>query len=472
MSTGYPRLTSRLRLGADFGIDTSFDRRGEQVAELELNAALELRAELSESLSALVAPKIAHVSALSREGDDRYLLYLDVPEAHITWALGPFHLRAGTIVFAWGASDLIAPSDVLNPLDLRRTPFGAPEEVKVPVLAAEGVVALGPITFRAVLEPVFTASRFFVYAWDNGLGPLIEAYGLPLPNLAPVLGPSVIDHFGDQLVVTDRPNDGPTHATLGLRATAALGDLELSSTFVYGFDAFPEIRFDPNLLVVAQAMIDSIGAGVPLNLLDPELLEAIGQIQEAIGQGRDLYTATYRRRTLIGGDAVLGLDPFVLKLDVAYTFGRTLFTQTLDPVRQPWLNAVLGIEYVDGERLQIILEAFVVGIFDVRSNYRLLVLEPRAAPPSTTDAGGRTLGVPGLAGVVRYTLLEGEVSFEIGAFGTLTRGDLILAPTVRWRLSDHHLVRLSGLLVEGRRDGYGGTYTTNDQLVLGYEWSL
>lgn len=465
-----PSVRGHVELDLQLSSDTSFDRRGEHVFEVAFGARLELSARLTESLSAYVAPELVHVSALDREGGDRSLLYLDAPEAHVTWAAGPFHLRAGNLVFGWGSSDLIAPSDVLNPLDLRRTVFGSPDEAKIPIVAAEGVLALGPFTLRGVIAPVFTPSQFHLLGWDTALAPMALAHGLMIPDLDAVLGAATVDQVGDELMILDRPSDRPDNATAGFRGTLALDDLDVSATFVHGWQPLPKLRFDPDIVLLGTRLAESFVAGRPLELTDPDILGAIGRVQEKIEEGRDLLEGTYERRTVIGGDVTWAVDPLVLKADVAYTFSRSLYTQDFAPVSLPWLNAVVGAEYVRGETLQVIVEAFAITIVGVRSHYRLAIFEPRAAPPSASNEGGRDIALGGVAGVVRYNVLDGELGFELGTIAT-HRGDVILLPTIRWRIDDRHRLRIGGIAVEGPGDSYGGLYTNIDRVFVGYTWT-
>ena len=85
--------------------------------------------------------------------------------------------------------------------------------------------------------------------------------------------------------------------------------------------------------------------------------------------------------------------------------------------------------------------------------------------------GRRTLSLPGAIAVIRYSTLDGDLNFELGALATFTRGDLIALPSIAWRIDDHHQLKLGGALFEGRSDGYGGLYTSNDQVYLAYAWS-
>src|SRR5207248_6586983 len=136
-------------------------------AEMRLGGRLEMDVAIAKELSAFVAPAFTFVTALDRDGNDREVVYLVTPEARVTYSFGPFDLRAGAIVFSWGSSDLVAPIDVLNPIDYRRNFVAAIDDAKIPVLAAELVTHVGPLTIRGVVEPFFTPSRVYLTGWTT-----------------------------------------------------------------------------------------------------------------------------------------------------------------------------------------------------------------------------------------------------------------------------------------------------------------
>jgi hypothetical protein len=463
------RARTALRFDTRIAIDTSFDRREEQVGELWLGGRLELDIDLAESVKVYAAPNFQWVGSLDREGDDRQFLYLVTPEAHVSWAEGPFVLRAGALVFSWGPSDIIAPNDLLNPIDYRRSLLGFSDEAKIPVLAVEGGATFGPVNLRAVIEPFFTASRFHLAAWDFSA---LQAGVFPLRSDFPIdyfFSEAAIDSLGNELLATERPSDRPDNATFAGRATLSLGNvLDLSLNAVYGWDTLPAIIIDDDLLFLANTFADSRARGEEFPLADEEVLDAIERVREAVDQGRKIARGTYLRRSVLGFDAVLALDPVVLKVDVAFSFQHTVYTQALEPKSHPWLNAVLGLEYFDGEAFQIILELFAITVFDVPSEYRLIFFESTGLPHDAP--GERTVVFPGLAGAVRYSILQGDLRFELGASATL-RGDVLILPSILWNVSDAHHVILGGMAVEGRNGSYGASYTHTDQLFVAYRLS-
>src|SRR5262245_33596573 len=99
-----PTARATIRLEARAAMDTAFDESGEHVAQLGLGGRLELEVDITRELSAYVAPNFFYAAGFDREGSDREVLYLVTPEARVSLQLGAFDLRAGALIFNWGAS--------------------------------------------------------------------------------------------------------------------------------------------------------------------------------------------------------------------------------------------------------------------------------------------------------------------------------------------------------------------------------
>lgn len=467
-----PRLRTKIELEALTAVDLGF-QSGEQVFELQLAGRLEVDAEVRPGLNLYLQPRFRHVTGIDDTGQDRQFLYLLTPEAYASWNPGILQLRAGALVFAWGSSDIIAPNDVLNPYDLRRLPLGATSlaDAKIPVLAAEASVRLGPLTVRGVAQPFFSPTRFFLTGWDTALTRAL-ANAEDLAAIEGAISPATLDQAADLIFINERPDDHPGNGTFAGRATLELPNVDLSVTAVYGWDPVPSLRIDPDLVFLGSKLANSVTQGQDFDLLDPEVLAAVERIRAATSQGRTLARGNYERRSMLGFDLSWAVDPLILKLDVSYTFQRTLYTQAdYRPVRHPWLTAVVGLEYVYGEDFQLLVEAFAITVFDIRSSYRLMLVEPVAAPPSQFDGGFRTVALGGVIAVARYSLFDGEVQLELGGASTFDRGDFALLPAVRWNASDHHRLALGAIVLGGKAGSYGEIYGDNDQLYLSYVFS-
>lgn len=470
-----PKVRSTIEFSTEASVDTAFDRDQENILELSITGKFSLDVDFAPSLSAYVAPKFDHQTAWTESFDDRGFLFLSVPEAYLTWGQGRTYIRMGTQVFNWGTSDFAAPADVLNPMDLRKGLVSGsdPGANKIPVLAAEAVTGFGPFTLRGVFQPFFTPSRFFLSGWDDSIGSIAAATGagFMFPDLSGLLGNATADHIGDQLLITNRPEDRPDSGTIGARATVQLDMLDFSVTAVHGWESFPRIKFDPALAIVGGQLLDSLASGKAIDPL--AAAPAFDALNTAIESGQELLEGSYERRTLVGADASIALDPIILKIDLAYTFERTLYTQDFYPVARPWLNASLGLEYIMGDELQILTEVFALTVFDVRSNERLQLLEPIAAPPSVLDIEGkeRTIAMGGAIAAIRYNVLEGDLNFDFVTVSTLNRGDWFFMPAVNYKLNDDQKINIGALIIEGKADGYGGLFSHNDRVHIGYSWS-
>lgn len=463
------RVTTRF--DTRLAVDTSFDRANEQIAELWLGGGFELDVDFAPSLSAYAAPRFDYVAALDREGDDRALLYFLTPEAWVRYSAGPLSLRVGAMTWSWGKSDLVSPNDNLNPVDYRQSAFGLSGNAKIPVVAVESVGAFGPITIRGVVAPFFTPSRFHLTSWDFAVLSGRPLLAVPPAAVDAAFSSAYVDAGGDQVLLTDRPSQRLDNATLGGRVTLTAADLDLSVTAVHGWDALPRIVLDEDLALVATRFAAANAAEEPPPFSDPEVLSAIARLQDKSEMGQTLFRGEVLRRTVLGVDASYVLDPFVLKFDVAYTLKRTVYDQDFAPHRLPWINAVVGAEYYLSDRLQVIVEAFAIIIRDVPDNKRLAYFEPNEPPPSTLPDGTHDVVTPGAVAAIVWTAFEGDLRFELGLLTTFTRGDFGIAPTVSWRLDDHHQVSVGGFALEGKADGIGGAYTNTDQVFLAYRFS-
>ena len=404
--------------------------------------------------------------ALSREGDDRWFLLARAPEAYLSWSRGPVQVRAGYLVFDWGTSEVIGPIDVLNPPDLRQGLTSLDADYKIPVPAVEAVFTAGWLTVRGVVEPVFTPGRFFVAGWDGSAlqgGLLIGGDTLANPE---VVNPAYIDRVGDQLLQTERPSDRPDHATLGLRATGSFDSVDVSASVVHGWNPFPSVTVDPNLALVADAVARARLAGQAPDFGDPALAGALGALQDAVEVDAPLFVGTYQRRTVVGADAAWAVDPFILKVDAAYSSAQVLYNRLGQARLSPAVTTVVGAEYYRGEGLQIWVEAFWMRFLELDGPGALAYLEPADAD----GAKGRGVDVFGAGAFARGQLLEGDLVLELGAVLT-SRRDVALMPRASYQVARGQRVTLGGLLVEGQVDSVGGAYTHLDQVYLAYRFS-
>lgn len=460
------RARASAQLDLRLSVDTSFERPGEQVGELSVQAKVVLDVDLSPTVRVYAAPQLAWVGAVDREGDDRELLLARAPEAFVGWTGQTFRARAGYLVFDWGQSEIVGPNDVMNPPDLRQGAAAIDADIKIPVPGAEVAATFGPLTLRGVVVPVFVPGRFQLTGWDLSAaqGGLIPG-GSALAEEA-ALNPAYIDRIGDEILQTERPRDRPDNATLGFRAGLALESIDLAATVVHGWNPFPSMTVDPNLILLAERVAQSRVRGEPPPLDDPEVAGALLNLQTAAEAMAPLFKGKYERRTIVGVDGAWAVDPVILKFDVAYNTRQVSYTQAGQARSTPTLTAVVGAEYYRGEDVQVWVEVFMQHLFDINGVDNIAYVEPS----SGALASGRSTTWFGAGAFARYQVLEGDLAFELGALMT-SRRDLALLPRVSYRISDGQRASFGGMLVEGQADGLGGAYSHLDQLYLAYTLS-
>ncbi len=456
---------ARFEVSATGGIDTSFEKPGEQILFFGVSGLVELDVELSRSLSIFAQPKFYHATTWNRSLDDRQMLYLNTPEAYVRYRDSFVSLKIGALVHKWGSSDLIAPSDVLNPQDLR---LGLINGNKIPTLGAQVEAQLGPLTLTAVVQPFFAASRYHLVGWDYAILQPNKFMGNPTRTLEAVYGPGTLDRIGDEMVATERPQDSLDNGTYALRGLVELGDLSLAMSFVHGWDSIPTMVVNEDLLTVANAVWQEVEQRRfrPVGISD-EVDAALVRLQDAVEAGRPLFNGRFQRRTLLGIDANYVLDPVILKLDVAYTFKRTFYTEGPLATRHPWLNAAFGFEYVRGQEFQLLVEGYFSAVLDVPERELLIFLESTGS----SREQGRIVPIYGISAVMRYMIIEEELGLEAAAIYNIGQGDVLLAPALFWRLDDQQQLRASLVLIEGSEDSYGDTFSHNDQVLVTYKYA-
>ena len=130
----------------------------------EARFTLELDVPLGDDLRLFVAPEVRWSThdfsagvfdELNRDEMRRPIFHFK--EAYVEWSPGPWEIRAGEQIFAWGTADGFNPTDNLNPRDY----LDLVDHEKIPVLALSTTYHFSEFTsLQFVLIPLFTPSRF------------------------------------------------------------------------------------------------------------------------------------------------------------------------------------------------------------------------------------------------------------------------------------------------------------------------
>jgi hypothetical protein len=444
------QVSGGLRLLA--GVDTGFepqrtDGLSEHVMDARGQASLATDVKLSASLRLLVEGR-----ALWRAGAEQGLergkaifeptlgeAFLDLYTQHVD-------LRVGQQILAFGANAAFAPTDVLNPRDLRES-FGLPEpeDAKLPVFAARALGAAGPLMLTAAWVPFFTPHRYNIFGQDEAL--LQPGLGVSLPF---TVDPSIEDALQPRLLETERPEAFPWLGDVGLRVTSEIRGVRLGGSWVWANEKLPQVRLDPELDAVLRAQ----GRG---EAPDTALLLSV---QERLRAGETLVTGSYARQHLFGLEATALLGSVQFDVDVGFSPAQTFIDERLRPLRKSVATWVLGVS--QAEDSDFIYSAAWVGLAvpNVETGELLVLLEP-----GTARGQARTAFFHLLVAEVRYAPQgsDWELGFR-GAFEPVQRS-FVLAPRVGWRFTEHLSVGLSAEVYAGKPYSPLGYFGRNDQIV-------
>jgi hypothetical protein len=446
------------RVAGKWGLDTAMEPAqaplAENVSELWLRAALGADVKLSRRLRLVAEGRISWRGTVRRGGiHAKGTETLDVGETFVDVYSDFLDLRVGNQVFALGANAAFAPTDVLNPKDLREGFLPAEvEDAKLPVFGLRALVHGLGVDWTLVFVPFFQPHRYDVFGSDWAL--LQPGAGVVAPLS---LDPSIEDLLQPRLLETSRPRAFPWQGDLALRATRGWGGWKFGASWVWFTQKLPEVTVDPEL----AAALEREANGLPP---DPALLLSL---QNRARAGETLLRGDYSRQHLLGLEVSRLVGSAQVDLDVAYSPRQTFVNATLAPVRLPSLTWVVGITPAEETPWVYGLSYLGLAAFDLPPNSRLWLLE---APGS--EGGARSTTFHLLAGVFGYRFLDRKLEVSCRAAVELVQGSFWASPTVSWAIGEAWTVWVAGELVEGSPESAFGYFRRNDQVVAGFSWRL
>jgi hypothetical protein len=441
------RVSGEVRLLA--GVDTGFEPRredglSEHVVDGWGRASLVTDVKLSPTLRAVVEGR-----AFWRGGAEKSLerakssfepslgeAFLDV---YTKWV----DVRVGQQTLAFGANPFFAPSDLLNPRDLRQGFVQLePEDLKLPVFAARALATVGPLTVTGVWAPFFAPNRYDVFGQD--LAALQPPLGVAVPLS---VKPSVEDWLQPRLLETERPG---LPGDLGLRVTGDVGRVKLGGSWVWANEKLPQVTVDPELDALLRAQQRGEPADTALVL----------SLQERVRAGESLLTGRYARQHVVAAEASTLVGPAQLDVDVGFSPSRTFYGDRLRPLRKPAATWVVGVSQAEESDLFYSVSYTGLAVPRVGAQELLFLLEP-----GTARGREHTAFLHLLVGDVRYSLLGGRLEVGLrGAFEPIQRSFLV-APRVEWRVSERVHLGLSAEVNGGPSYSPFGYFNRNDQVL-------
>ncbi len=453
--TAQVRGSVRLQVGVDTGFEPQReDGLSEHVAEGLGRASLAADVKLSESLRLLVEGR-ALWRAGAEAGLERAKAFFEptLGEAFLDVYTSRVDVRVGQQTLAFGANAAFAPTDVLNPRELRQSfVLAEPEDAKLPVFAARALGDVGPLSFTVAWVPFFTPHRYSVFGQDEALFQPALGRGLPL-----VVDESIEDALQPHLLETERPEAFPYLGDVGVRVGSSLGGVRVGGSWVWAHEKVPQVRLDPELDALLRAQERGEAPDTALLL----------SVQDRLRAGEALVTGRYARQHLIGLEATALVETAQLDVDVGYSPAQTFFDERLRPLRKPVATWVVGVSQAEDSDFLYSVTYLGMAVPGVEAQEVLLLLEP-----GTARGQARTAFFHLLVAEASYTLLGGDWEVGLrGAFEPVQRS-FVVAPRVGWRASERVRLGLAAEVYAGSPYSPLGYFGRNDQILASLRWVL
>lgn len=437
--------------------DWRFEKTGEDVVEWWTQGRLRLDHRRSRSLRGIVDARVRWgLVAEEPPPEETYLLFnardgkwtyeAELREAFIEWRPADFEVRVGQQIFVWGKNELLAPADLLNPMDLRYDILAAldsPKDAKVPVFALDGSYWRGESGVELVILPFFAANKTFVLGRDFALA----TAGSPLERQVRAVGsvhPSIEDELQQGVSGTEVPEESPFGASLALRGVTRLAGWDVALTAYYGWDRTPWLRVDADLMLLMRESGTALASPQEL-LSNQELQRATVSVQQKVAVGQQLVRADYKRQWVFALEASGVIGDFVARADVGFSPGSIYYTADFEPVRRRNATGVVGLEYTRGEQWYGSLTGYGLMVFKPPESAMLVGLENTREKADKRDMAA----LYGLSANLRWRWQE--EGLELTALGLyhIKPKDWVASFKVSYEVVEPHDIGLGAIFFEG-----------------------
>jgi hypothetical protein len=454
-----PEVWVRGELRLQAGVDTGFEpRRGdglsEHVVDVRGRAALATDVKLTPSLRLLVEGR-ALWRAGAEQGLERGKAFFEptLGEAFLDLYTSRVDVRVGQQTLAFGANAAFAPTDVLNPRELRESiVLTEPEDAKLPVFAARALGDVGPLSLTVAWVPFFTPHRYSVFGQDEALFQPGLGRGLPF-----TVDPSIEDALQPRILETERPDAFPWLGDVGLRVTLEVRGVRVGGSWVWVNEKLPQVSLDPELDAVLRAQERGEAPDAALLL----------SVQDRLRAGETLVTGRYARQHVFGLEATALLGSAQLDVDVGFSPAQTFVDERLRPLRKPAATWVLGVSQAEDSDFLYSATYLGLGVPRVEAGELLVLLEP-----GTARGQARTAFFHLLVAEARYVPRGRDWELGFRAAFELVQRSFVLAPQASWRFSEHLSVGLAAEVYAGKPYSPLGYFGRNDQLLASVRLTL
>ena len=508
----------------------------EDVLEWRNRLTATLEGTLLKDLNFRFGARATHLLVSERSEDDPFLLVngehtkgefgIELREAYVDWLriFGVLDLRIGNQIVVWGANEGgLSPADRVNPTDMTAMLAGDDDDVRLPVFAAKADLYLWEMKGELVWVPFFKSGRMMLWGQDfSFMHPLPHTGDNPfgggaLAQLAPlfeVFDESKEDKLQEHLITTELPDENLATSQVAFRLSGSAGPVDLAASVWYGYDQIPRFSFDPAFSRLLAGMDDLLGAldqmgelgelmearcGTECDIGDltviaierPELVEGlldafpalkdVGPLVDSILAGELPLRSHHARMFSVAAEMSWLIDPVMLKIDVGFTPGRTLYTDQFLAVERMMLQTVVGLDYSYGQDFIVGVSAFHFSILD-----RGTATDPVTGETRDEEYIFFEPHSVGLAGQIEYNFGDDlEFKIRVVAMYEIMVTDFMLMPEFSYAYDDHLSLAVGAILLEAeplsgkawftgndKRDRPMGYFSNNDQVYLRFRYAF
>jgi hypothetical protein len=419
----------RVRVSGDISVDNPY----ENLFETSTKVRLGLKYPVSDRL-------LVYLSAWGRfdymtGGDTRWDHEIALDEAYVDLFFDRFDIRIGNQIVGWGRTDVINPTDNINPIDLTSVITGDVSEKKVPTPALKLDYYMGDTTAELVVVPFFQEHKYDLVGSDFS----IFRYGLftdyiggvfPWAYLLDDESQKLINRTSLSVTSPIKPSDSPEHIQGGVRISSKYRGWDFSLSYLNMYDRLPTIELSEGLrnAIVSRDVIGYIGGLTPEGLANALSLD-------------------YRRYHMVGFDFATTWGSWGIRGEGALFLDRYTYTTDLDTTKNNYLLYVVGVDRLFANDFYVNLQFVQKVILDWGHDY----IEDEFQSGLT------------LYSYKEFELFGRKIIPEVRALYDINGGDFFVTPKVTYKWTDNLELSLGMNIFEGEKDTVFGYYTDNDQ---------
>ncbi|MBZ0273917.1 hypothetical protein K8I61_17900 [bacterium] len=306
-------------------------------------------------LAARISGIVTYDAAFNEDAYDAHYTP-ELWEAYARWRVGPVDLTAGQKIWSWGKTDIVSPTDLINPYNFDRYFDAEIGLARLPVMTLDATWYAGAFQVEGLVIPFLRPTRLTV-AGDAGA---VLGQRFPLGDiLAPVEDepayrnlkrfldlwiPDWKDELTDELskqsyfdARTENPDDDFSRAGGAVRAGASAGGFDFDVMGYSVYDPIPTVHINPDLLEIARAFERTPEGYGPL----PDRVEEIPTAAVT-----DPFRVVHHRLYGPGADVATTVGAFAIRAEGTALWGRHVYREDLTTVEKPTYSTAINVEYM------------------------------------------------------------------------------------------------------------------------------